>query len=72
MHKRILYFLNRNGVLHDMQYGFRAGRSCEHELLNVQRILLDSLSRHQVSILLFTDFIEAFDIEDHSILMMKI
>ena len=55
-----------------MQYGFRAGRSCEHELLNVQRILLDSLSRHQVSILLFTDFIEAFDIEDHSILMMKI
>ena len=68
MHKRILYFLNRNGVLHDMQYGFRAGRSCEHELLNVQRIL----SRHQVSILLFTDFIEAFDIEDHSILMMKI
>ena len=30
MHIRTLQFLDSNGVLHDMQYGFKPDRSCEH------------------------------------------
>ena len=72
MHIRILNFLDSNGVLHDMQYGFRPGRSCEHALLNAQQILLDSLSRRQVSLLLLIDFSKAFDMVEHSILLRKL
>ena len=72
MHVRILNFLDSNGVLHDMQYGFRPGRSCEHALLKAQQILLDSLSKRQVSLLLFIDFSKAFDMVEHSILLKKL
>ena len=62
-------FLNFNGILHEMQYGFRQGRSCEHALLKAKHALLDSLSRRQVSLLLLIDFSKAFDMVKHSILM---
>ena len=72
MHKRILKFLDSNEVLNDMQYGFRPGRSCEHALLKAQQTLLDSLSKRQVSLLLFIDFSKAFDMVEHSILLKKL
>ena len=34
MYNRIMEFLNINGILHEMQYGFRQGRSFEHALQN--------------------------------------
>ena len=72
MHILILNFLDSYGVLHDMQYGFRPGRSCEHALPNAKQILLDSLSRRQVSLLLLIDFSKAFNMVEHSILLKKI
>ena len=50
-----------------MQYGFRPGRSSEHDLLNVQNILLESLSKRQISLLLIIDFFsKAFDMVEHT------
>ena len=49
MHNRTIKFLDKNGSLNDMQYGFRPGRCCEHALLKAQDLILDSLSRQQVS-----------------------
>ena len=72
MFNRITEFLNFNGILHEMQYGFRQGRSCEHALLKAKQVLLDSLSRRQVSLLLLIDFSKAFDMVEHSILLKKI
>ena len=72
MHFRLMEFLNFNGVLHEMQYGFRPGRSCEHALLKAQQVLLDSLSRRQVSLLLLIDFSKAFDMVEHSVLLKKL
>ena len=72
MHCRLMEFLNFNGVLHEMQYGFRQGRSCEHALLKAQQVLLDSLSRRQVSLLLLIDFSKAFDMVEHSVLLKKL
>lgn len=72
MHNRISNFLELNNVLHDMQYGFRAGRSCEHALLTAKEILLNSLSKRQVSLLLLIDFSKAFDMVEHSVLLKKL
>lgn len=72
MHHRIVEFLELNNTLHDMQYGFRAGRSCEHALLMAQSTLLESMNKKQISLLLFIDFSKAFDMVDHSILLKKL
>ena len=72
MHNRLMDFMNVNNSLHEMQYGFRAGRSCEHALLKAQSVLLDSLNKNKVSLLLLIDFSKAFDLVDHSILVKKL
>ena len=72
MHIRLSNFLESNNSLYENQYGFRSGRSCEHALLNAQNLLLESLSKHQVSILLLIDFSKAFDLVEHKILLKKL
>ena len=72
MHARIAEFLNKNESIYERQYGFRAGRSCEHALLDAQNTLLDSLNRKQISLLLLIDFSKAFDMVDHDILLDKL
>jgi hypothetical protein len=72
MHKRVVEFMEMNGSLHEYQYGFRAGRSCEHALLQAQTHILDSLSKKQISLLLLIDFSKAFDMVEHTILLDKL
>ena len=55
-----------------MQYGFRSGRSCQRALLKAQHILLESLSKKQISLLLLIDFSKAFDMVEHTILLRKL
>ena len=72
MHKRLTSFLESNDSIYENQYGFRSGRSCEHALLNAQNLLLESLSKRQVSLLLLIDFSKAFDMVEHKILLEKL
>ena len=72
MHNRIVDFMNSNNSFYEMQYGFRAGRSCEHAVLKAQSILLESLNKKQISLLLLIDFSKAFDMVEHSILLEKL
>ena len=72
MHSRLTAFLHTNKSLAEEQYGFRAGRSCEHALLNAQNILVSSLHKKQISMLLLIDFSKAFDMVDHNILLDKL
>ena len=65
-------FLNFNGIFHEVQYGFRQGRSCEHALLKAKEVLLNLLSRRQVSLLMLVNFSKAFDMVEHSILLKKL
>ena len=58
--------------IYERQYGFRAGRSREHALLDAQNTLLNSLNRKHISLLLFIDFSKAFDLVDHDILLSKL
>ena len=71
MHNRILNFLPANSSLHEAQYVFRPGRSCEHALFNAQSVLLNSIISNQISLLLLIDFSKAFDMVDHEILAKK-
>ena len=64
--------MESHNSLYENQYGFRSGRSCEHALLNAQNILLESLSKRQVSLLLLIDFSKAFDMVEHPILIDKL
>ena len=72
MHFRLSDFLEKNNVLHDMQYGFRSGRSCEHALLAAKNEILASLTKKQTALLLLIDFSKAFDLVDHDILLDKL
>ena len=72
MHNRLMGFFESNNSLYENQYGFRPKRSCEHALLNAQNILLESLSKRQVSLLLLIDFSKAFDMVEHKILLEKL
>ena len=72
MHSRLSEYLESHNSLYENQYGFRSGRSCEHALLNAQNILLESLSKRQVSLLLLIDFSKAFDMVEHPILIDKL
>ena len=72
MHTRLFEFFELNNSLYENQYGFRSGRSCEHALLNAQNILLESLSKRQISLLLLIDFSKAFDMVEHPILLQKL
>ena len=62
MHERLIRFINENNLLFLSQYGFRAGHSCEHALLEAQKKLTTSLERKQIAALLLIDFSKSFDV----------
>ena len=64
--------MEANNSIFEMQYGFRTGRSCEHALLKAQSLLLESLSKKEISLLLLIDFSKAFDMVEHTILIKKL
>ena len=72
MHNRVVEFMESNQSFHELQYGFRSGRSCEHALLTAQNHILHSLNKQQVSLLLLIDFSKAFDMVEHPILLKKL
>ena len=72
MHNRVSNFLEENNALYDMQFGFRAGRSCEQALLTANHEILSTLNKKQVALLLLIDFSKAFDMVDHKILLDKL
>ena len=70
----MIFFLDQNGSLHDMQYDFRPDRSCEHDLHKAQDEILSSLincNNRQVSILLLIDFSKAFDMLNMRFLLIN-
>ena len=72
MHNRVVNFLEDNNALYDMQFGFRAGRSCEQALLTANNEILAALSKKQIALLLLIDFSKAFDMVDHDIMLDKL
>ena len=72
VYNRIINHLNQNNLLNCSQYGFRAGHSCEHALIDLQEVLLDNISHNRHSIGIFLDLSKTFDVIDHKILLYKL
>ena len=72
MQARLVEHLKSRNILYASQYGFRAGHSCEHALLEAQNQIQQALERKQIAALLLLDFSRAFDLVDHEILLHKL
>ncbi len=72
MQERLVSHLKSPKIIHESQYGFRAGHSCEHALLEAQNKIHLALERKQVTTLLLLDFSKAFDLTGHEILLHKL
>ena len=58
-------------MLFSDQFGFRAGRSTTHAIINQLQYIYDELDTGNVVLSLFLDFKKAFDSVDHDILISK-
>ena len=53
--------LDNHGILYEKQHGFRKGRSCESQLLELTHDLLNGLHDGKQTYLIVMDFAKAFD-----------
>ena len=72
MYRRVIDYLNKKEYLYSRQYGFRAGHSCEHALLDAQSTIAKTLEKKETALLLLIDFSKAFDMVDHELLLQKL
>ena len=63
--KRTENFLSKNSILLPTQYGFRAGRSTFHTLLDVITNTYDNISENMFTSLMMLDLKKAFDTVSH-------
>ena len=69
---RLVRHLNTNNILNENQHGFRAGRSCETQLLDAVHDWSSSLDNGNSVNVVFLDFAKAFDRVRHDLLYKKL
>ena len=72
MYNRLNTYLADNNVLFNKQFGFRAGYSTEHALLELIEKISDSFNDKSYFLGIFVDLLKAFDTVDHKILFKKL
>lgn len=65
-------YLETNNLICDNQHGFRAGKSCATQLLEIMQIWTDLLDRNIALDCIYLDFSKAFDKVPHKRLTLKI
>ena len=68
---RMEKFISKHNIIHDCQFGFRAGRSPSMDLLSLIENITTSLDGHKHAVGVFMDIKKAFDTIDHNILLKK-
>ena len=69
---RLYNYLNENEILNDKQFGFRAGHSTEHAILELIDQVSNAFDNNNFVLGVFIDLSKAFDIVDHNILLEKL
>jgi len=72
MYHHIVEHLNNNNTLINEQYGFRAGHSCEAQLISVIEDIKLAMDRTSQVDMIFIDFRKAFDTVPHCRLLNKL
>ena len=72
MYKRLLTFINKNGILYSYQFGFRSEHSPELALLFLVDKVSTALENGDFVLGLLLDFSKAFDTVNHDILYLKL
>ena len=70
--KRITYYFESNKILHDSQYGFRKGKSCEIALNTMLDQWREKIDKGSLVASIFLDLSKAFDTVDHNLLIKKL
>ena len=71
MYRRLKSFLEKNGMLQDSQYVYRAKRSTEHAILGTTHHIDPNMDRKLFTCGKFIELQKAFDSVDPSILLKK-
>ena len=68
MYNRLYTYLAENNILFNKQFGFRAGHSTEHVLLELIDQISDSFNDKSCFLGIFIELSKVFDTVDHKIL----
>ena len=69
---RLTTFLELNQILYPKQYGFRAGLSTSHALIDIIETIRKSIDSNKYGCGVFLDLKKAFDTVNHKILISKL
>ena len=72
MYKRLIDYINKNGILTDRQYGFRSKSSTNHAIIELVDKITKAIEKNEFTVGIFLDLSKAFDTVNHNILLKKL
>jgi hypothetical protein len=72
LHHQLLQFCNANSIFPDAQHGFRDNLSTETCMLDFCNSLYSFMDKKYACVSIFVDFSKAFDLLNHSTLLLKL